>query len=266
MIMGILPWVLLAILGLAAGTTAGLLGIGGGMLVVPGLFYIFNLMDFPPDFVMHSAIATSMSIMTFTATASIVAHHSKGDVQWGVFWKIIPGILLGVLLGALLDHTLSSALLKIIFGLFLLLISVKLLLDFKPQVQSESLPRLAIINAVGLGIGFKSGLLGVGGGAISVPFLIYCGLPMYEVVGTSSSFSLPISILGTLAFLLSSHGDSFLPGFIGYIYWPALLLIAPFTILGAFLGTSLSHLISGEKLRMAFALFLLFISLNMLLT
>ncbi|MBE9143148.1 sulfite exporter TauE/SafE family protein [Planktothrix mougeotii] len=262
--MGILPWILLVALGLTAGTAAGLLGIGGGMLVVPGLFYIFNLMEFPPSLVMHVAIATSMSIMVCTATSSILAHHSKGDVQWGVFWKIVPGILLGVLLGAALDNTLSSHWLKIIFGLFLLLISIKLLLNFKPQPQSKTLPRLVIINAVGLGIGFKSGLLGVGGGAISVPFLIYCGLPMYEVVGTSSSFSLPISILGTLAFLLSSQGGASLPGFTGYIYWPALLLIAPFTILGAFWGTTLSHIISGEKLRTAFALFLLLISLNML--
>lgn len=264
--MDILPWVLLATLGLTAGTAAGLLGIGGGMLVVPGLFYIFNLMEFPSNLVMHVAIATSMSVMVCTATSSIVAHHAKGDVQWRVFWKIIPSILLGVLLGTILDNRLSSDWLKIIFGLFLLIISLKLLLDFKPQSKSETLPKSAIINAVGLGIGFKSGLLGVGGGAISVPFLIYCGLPMYEVVGTSSSFSLPISILGTLAFLFSSDSVSSFPGLTGYIYLPALFLIAPFTILGAFLGTNLSHIISGEKIRTSFALFLLLISLNMLFT
>jgi uncharacterized membrane protein YfcA len=257
---------LLVGLGLAAGLLAGLLGIGGGMVVVPGLFYIFALMNFPESSLMHMAAGTSMCVMVFTAVSSIGSHQVKGDVRWLIVARVVPGILVGVLLGALLDRSLNTRWLEFIFGLFLLVISLKMFLNWRPQTEAGSLPNLAITNLVGLAIGFKSGLLGIGGGAISIPFLIYCGLPMHQVVGTSASFTLPIAILGTILFLNLSQVDGLIPGSTGYIYWPAFWLVAPASILGAVLGTKLCHAISAEKLRRIFAGFLFLLGIKMLLT
>lgn len=261
----VVPVCMLIAVGLAAGLMAGLIGIGGGMVVVPGLFYIFKFMNFPTDEVMHIAVGTAMGVMICTSIASTLSHQVKGDVQWPIFWRIMTGIIIGVIVGAKLDQHLNAHAIEIVFGLFVLAVSIKMFLNWKPKVQgTNKIPNLVLTNGVGLIIGFKSGLLGIGGGALSIPFLIYCDLPMHEVVGTSASFTLPISIVGTLAFLLLGTEHSSLSLSTGYIYWPALLLVAPCTMLGAFLGTKLSHAISAPKLRLIFAIFLFFLGLRML--
>ncbi|ACK68907.1 protein of unknown function DUF81 [Gloeothece citriformis PCC 7424] len=257
---------LLSVLGLSSGLMAGLLGIGGGMVIVPGLFFIFQLMGIPHNLLMHLAMGTSMCVMICTATASTWTHQLKGDIRWDFLLKILPGIFLGLMIGSSASQHLSTRLLECIFGFFLLFVSVKILLKGKltTQKQSQS-PKLSFINLMGTIIGLKSGLLGIGGGAISIPFLIYCGLPMTEVAGTSASFSLPISILGTFSLGIFATTESNFPLSIGYIYWPAVLMIAPFTMFGASIGTKLSHLIPAETMRFIFAWFLLFVSMRMLL-
>ena len=264
--MGLLDVGLFAALGMAAGTLAGLLGIGGGMVIVPGLFYLLRLLHLPEASIIHLAAGTSMCIMVGTATASTWAHHSKGHIHWPMFKNVILGIALGVVSGNLLANRLQANTLELIFGLFLLVITLKLFLDFKPDVKEEpiNIPGMAATSAVGALIGFKSGVLGIGGGAISVPFLLYCGLPMNKASGTSASFTLPISIIGTMSFMLLSSAETAIPWSTGYIYWPAVLMVAPFTMLGAPLGAKLSRIVPANKLRLVFATFLLFISLKML--
>ena len=204
---------LFAVLGITAGTLAGLLGIGGGMLIVPGLFYLFNLIHLPAESAMHLAAGTSMCIMVCTAAASTWAHHAKGHIHWSMFRNVIVGIGIGVVSGNLLSNHLREDLLELIFGLFLLVITIKLFLDVKPEAETEEMgvPGIAATSAVGMLIGFKSGVLGIGGGAISVPFLLYCGLPMNQASGTSASFTLPISIIGTMSFMLLSGAHSTSP-------------------------------------------------------
>ena len=256
-------FVLFALLGIGAGTMAGMLGIGGGMIIVPGLFYLFSLMDLPSYSLMHLAAGSAMCIMIFTSASSTLSHHVRGDVQWDIFGRIIAAIGLGVLLGNLLSNRLDTHWLEIIFGLFLLVVSIKILLDWKPAFEQTTYPPVSLITIVGILIGFKSGILGIGGGAISVPFLLYCGLPMSKASGTSASFTLPIAIVGTLSFLLFSQGYTDISWATGYIYWPAVALVAPFTVMGAPIGTRLSHVISPQQLRRIFGLLLVVIGLRM---
>ncbi len=258
-----LDFALFALLGIGAGTMAGMLGIGGGMIIVPGLFYLFSVIDLPSYSLMHLAAGSAMCIMIFTAASSTFSHHLRGDVQWGIFGRIIAAIGVGVVLGNSLSNHLDTHWLEIIFGVFLLAVSIKILLDWKPAFEETTMPPLWVFAIVGTLIGFKSGILGIGGGAISVPFLLYCGLPMNKASGTSASFTLPIAIVGTLSFLLLSPGYGDIAWSTGYIYWPAVALVAPFTMIGAPIGTQLSHIISPQQLRRIFGLLLVVIGLRM---
>ena len=262
--LSIADMLLFAGLGITAGTLAGLFGLGGGTLIVPGLFYLFSLMDLPEESLIHVAAATSMGIMICTSTASTVAHQLKGHIQWSFFQRIGISIIIGVICGNLLSRNISANLLELIFGIFLLIVSLKILLDFKPDGTEKRIPSFLITSLIGFVIGFKSGVLGVGGGTLSVPFLLYCGLPMKEASGTSASFTLPIAIIGTMAFLLLGDTQTTIPWSTGYIYWPAIALVAPFTMLGAPIGARLSQVISAQKLRRFFALLLLCLSARML--
>lgn len=257
---------LFAGLGITAGLLAGLLGIGGGMVIVPGLFYLFHLVQIPDEALMHLAAGTSTCIMICTAASSTWSHHIKGHIHWSIFKKIIAGIAVGVVSGNLLANHLDSSWLELVFGIFLLVVSLKIFLDVKPEPQGEeeNAPSLPATSAIGMAIGFKSGILGIGGGALSVPFLLYCDLPMKHATGTSASFTLPIALVGTASFILLSGSHTVIPGATGYVYWPAVLLVAPFSMLGAPLGAKLSQIVPGERLRTVFALFLLSVSFKML--
>ena len=262
---------LFSLLGITAGTLAGMLGIGGGMIIVPGLFYLFSIIHLPEQALIHMAAGSAMGIMLFTASASTWSHHARGDVQWDIFKQVVPGIAIGVVTGTLLSSHIDAQWLEVIFGIFLLVIAGKILLAWKPKVE-EGLeddegqgPSRPLASVVGSVIGLKSGILGIGGGALSVPFLLYCGLPMKHASGTSASFTLPIAVTGTLAFALLSPSDPQIQWSTGYIYWPAIALVAPFTILGAPLGTLLSHRVPADLLRRIFAVLLLGIGGKMLL-
>ncbi|MEL6249288.1 MAG: sulfite exporter TauE/SafE family protein [Cyanobacteria bacterium J06627_15] len=255
---------LFGVLGITAGTLAGMLGIGGGMVIVPGLFYLFSVMGLPEESLMHMAAGTAMCIMLFTSTASTWSHHAKGDVQWSLFKQVVPAIGVGVILGNSLSNRLDTHWLEIVFGLFLMVVAVKILLAWLPSFGGTETPRHSTTTLIGSLIGFKSGILGIGGGAISVPFLLYCGLPMKAASGTSAAFTFPIAVVGTLAFTLFSPTYPQIEWSTGYLYWPAIALVAPFTMLGAPIGTLLSHRIPAERLRRIFALLLVFIGVRML--
>ncbi|WP_044151382.1 sulfite exporter TauE/SafE family protein [Leptolyngbya iicbica] len=256
---------LFAGLGLTAGILSGLFGIGGGMVIVPGLFYLFRLLDLPHEWVMHLAAGSAMCIMVFTSASSAWSHHQRGDVQWSLFRRILPAIAIGVVAGKLVANHLNSECLECVFGLFLVFIALKILFNWLPKPDQPGEPSPPLTHAVGTVLGFKSGVLGIGGGAISVPFLLYSGLPMSQASGTSASFTLPIALVGTLSCLTLTIQDLSIPLATGTIYWPAVGLVAPFTMLGAPLGTQLCHQIAAPKLKRAFAIFLLFLGVRLLL-
>ena len=260
-ILNFLPF---AIFGVTAGTLAGLLGIGGGMVIVPGLFYLFTLMHLPEETLIHMAAGTSMCIMIFTSASSMWSHQRKGNVQWAIFRQVIIAIIIGVVFGNLLSSTLNAEWLEVIFGIFLLSVSLKFLLNWSPDLGEACAPQHWITSLIGLVIGFKSGVLGIGGGALSVPFLMHCGLPVNKASGTSASFTFPIAIVGTLSFLILTSGQTTTPWSTGYIYWPAVALVAPFTMVGAPIGAKLSQIIPAQKLRTIFTLFLMGVGFKML--
>jgi len=255
---------LFGVLGVTAGTLAGMLGIGGGMVIVPGLFYLFGVIGLPEETLMHMAAGTAMGIMVFTSAASTWSHHAKGDVQWSMFRRVIPAVGLGVVGGNLVSNHLDTHWLEVIFGVFLVLVAVKIATAWVPSFDETEMPNRGITTTIGSLIGFKSGILGIGGGAISVPFLLYCGLPMKSASGTSASFTLPIAVVGTVAFALFSPNYPQISWSTGYVYWPAIALVAPFTMLGAPIGTIFSHRIPAERLKRIFAILLVFIGVRML--
>ncbi|HEY9888364.1 MAG TPA: sulfite exporter TauE/SafE family protein [Candidatus Obscuribacterales bacterium] len=262
--LGLVNVVLLAVLGLTAGTLSGLFGIGGGMVIVPGLFYLLQRAEVPHEWLMHLAAGSSLCIMVFTSAASAWAHHQRGDVQWRIFGRILPAIALGVVVGKLLAYHLNTDWLEFIFGLFLLFIALKILFDWLPKPETPGQPSIWLTSLVGTVLGFKSGVLGIGGGAISVPFLLYVGLPMSQASGTSASFTLPIAIVGTASCLFFTPADSAIPLATGMIYWPAVALTAPFTLIGAPFGTWLCHQIPSDRVKRWFAVFLLLLGLRLL--
>ncbi|NER84522.1 MAG: sulfite exporter TauE/SafE family protein [Leptolyngbya sp. SIO1D8] len=256
---------LFAVLGLTAGLLSGLFGIGGGMVIVPGLFYLFHILDIPHEWLMHMAAGSSMCIMVFTSASSAWSHHCKGDVRWWMLGRIIPAIAMGVVFGKLLAGHLNTEILELIFGLFLLFVSLKILFNWLPKPEKPGNPAHWLTNLVGVILGLKSGILGIGGGAISVPFLLYSGLPMSQASGTSASFTLPIAIVGTLSCLVFTTHTASIPLSTGTIYWPAVALVVPFTVLGAPLGTKLCHQVPSNHLKRWFGAFLLLLGIRLLL-
>ena len=255
--------ILMAISGLVIGFIAALLGIGGGMVMVPALFFIFKLTGIIPHDQMHVAAGTSLLVMVATSIGSVVSHAREGNVVWQVSRRTVPGIAIGVILGAVLASRLPTSALSDIFSVVLILVSLTMIFGFKAQPAQKPRPGRFKCSAIGSVIGFKSGLLGVGGGALSVPWLTWHGIPQREVSGTSSTFTLPAAIIGTIAFAFTGFNQTDMPYTIGFVYWPALPIAGCASIFGAFVGAKFSRRVSGRLLRILFGLLLLAVSVSM---
>ena len=254
---------LFALIGAFAGIAAGLFGIGGGSIIVPGIFLVLSSNNHSES--MHYAIATSLLVMIFTAASSAYANNRNHNVRWDIFRKMLPGIIIGVFAGALVSVYLSGRVLAIIFGIVLLFISYKLFFGFNPHREKEKDSLLSIFSPI---IGFKSGLLGVGGGTVSVPLFSYYGLEMNKATGTSSSLTLPIAISGTIAHFIFgaflNQGASASFNVLGSIFLPAALALIPFTMVFALLGARLSKVMPQKYLRIAFSLLLFAVSIKLI--
>jgi len=253
----------MAIAGGAIGFVSAILGIGGGMLMVPALLLIIRLLDVPPDNRMHVAAGTSLLIMVATALGSTVNHARRGNVVGVIVWRVIPGIVVGVIAGSLLAHVLASHVLSLIFAGVLLLVGLMMLFGFKTTPGTRKTPGRVTSSLAGSVIGFKSGLLGVGGGALSVPWLTSLGLPQNEVSGTSACFTLPAAIVGTIAFMLTGMDSVDLPLTIGYVFWPALPVAGGASLVATFFGARLARTVPGRSLRIAFGVIVLGVAVSM---
>jgi uncharacterized membrane protein YfcA len=257
--------ILMAISGLVIGFIAALLGIGGGMVMVPALFFIFKLTDIIPHDQMHVAAGTSLLVMVATSIGSVVSHAREGNIVWKMTTRTVPGIALGVVFGALLSSYLPTATLSGIFAVVLVLVSLTMIFAFKAQPAARPLPSPMKASAIGSIIGFKSGLLGVGGGALSVPWLTWMGISQRQVSGTSSTFTFPAAIIGTIAFIFIGLGTTDIPYTIGFVYWPALPIAGCASVFGAFVGAKFSRRAPGRLLRILFGILLLGVSVSMIL-
>lgn len=253
-----------AVVGAVVGLLAGLLGVGGGGIVVPLLVFVFKLQGVSNEIIMHLALGTSLAGIMFTSVSSMRAHHSHGAVDWLVVRRIAVGILLGTFIGSCLAARLSTAFLMIFFALFLYFVAVQLLIDKKPKASRE-LPGVLGMFAAGNTIGFLSSLVGIGGGSLSVPFMIWCNVAVRHAIGTSAAIGLPIAMAGTAGYVFNGWGVSELPDYsIGYVYLPALFCIAAISVLTAPIGARLAHSLPVGLLKKLLALLLIFVASKML--
>ncbi len=251
--------------GAAAGFLSGLIGIGGGLVVVPLLNMIFRLQgNIAPEMIMHVAVATSLSSILFTAVSSTRAHARRNAVLWGYVRGLAPAIVLGTFCAAGLASRMSTQGLRIFFVIFLFFIATQMFFDMYPHAR-KTMPGKAGLALAGFIIGGVSSLVGLGGGSMSVPFLRWSGVEMRHAVGTSAAISWPIAVAGTLGFFYVGWGVPNLPPWsIGYVNLPATLGIACSSVLLAPLGARLAHSMPVAALRRFFAVFLYVTACEML--
>ncbi len=256
----------LLVLGAVAGVLAGLLGIGGGAVIVPALVWIFHSVEkIPEQHLMHIAIGTSLATIVVTSMTSIWAHHKRGAVQWPVVAQLAPGIVIGALLGAVVADFLSSETLRIVFGVFLVLLSIEMTFGKKPAPHRQ-LPNRIATGGVGVVIGTISSLVGIGGGSLTVPFLAFCNVALRNAVATSAACGFPIAVSGAVGFIATGWNAENLPEYsLGYIYLPAFLFIALISMLTAPLGAKLAHTLPTQVLKKFFGVFLACVGIKMLL-
>ncbi len=251
-------------LGCFTGFSAGLLGVGGGMLTVPFITMLLSVRHFPAALVVHVAIATSLSIILFTSIASLRAHHRHGAVLWPVVKNFAPGILVGSWIGPWIGAQLSSSALALFFGLFISFSATQMLLDRKPKPTRE-LPQRPGMVAVGLVIGALSGLVGAGGGFISVPFMSWCNVRIHNAVATSAAVGFPIALSATLSNIYFGLQEPALPaGTLGFLYLPALALVSAGAVLTAPVGARVAHSLDVRSLKRIYALMLYALAAYML--
>ncbi len=269
----ILPYLAYLGVGAIAGVLAGLLGVGGGLVIVPMLVFCFTRLGLPgvhhgpPSGVHHaSGLGTSMASIMFTSVSSFWSHHRRGAVAWDAVRRIVPGILAGTFCGTFVASSLPANWLKGFFAVFLAYVAVQMLRDQKPK-PSRELPGLWGMSGVGAGIGLVSSLVGIGGGTLSVPFLIWCNLPGHRAIGTSAAIGFPIAVGGALGYLVNGWHDASLPPYaVGYIYGPALACIVAASVLTAPLGVRLAHRLPVARLKRVFAVLLIVVGVRMVLS
>ena len=255
----------LAALGLISGFLAGLLGIGGGMLMVPFITYIIGQRGVSADLAVKMAIATSMATIVFTSISSVRAHHKRGAVRWDIVRRLAPGIVIGSLAGSLgVFALLKGSVLAVVFALFVGFSATQMFLDRKPK-PARQMPGTAGQLGVGGVIGFVSGLVGAGGGFISVPFMAWCNVSIHTAVATSAALGFPIAVANVLGYAISGQSVQGLPqGAFGYIWLPALGVIAACSVLTAPLGARAAHSLPVGKLKRVFASLLYLLASYML--
>lgn len=252
-------------LGAFAGVFAGMLGIGGGLVLVPALALMFAAQaQFPAGEILHVALGTSMASIIFTAIASIRTHHRHGAIRWDVVKTITPGILVGTGLGTLVAASVPTRPLAVFFTFFVCLVAVQMAMNLKPKATRE-LPGSVGIAGVGLGIGVLSSLVAIGGGSLTVPFLTWCNVRIQHAIGTSAAVGLPIAIGGTAGYVFNGWGKAGLPaGSVGYVYLPALVILVAATMVTAPVGARLAHRLPVATLKRIFAGLLILLAAKML--
>jgi uncharacterized protein len=241
------------LIGAATGFLAGLLGIGGGMIMVPFVTFILNAKGYPADYTVKMAVATSLATICFTSLSSVRAHHRRGAVRWPIVKVLAPGILVGSLAGAQLAVALPGRVLGVAFAVFVAFSATQMLLERKPK-PTRTMPGPLGTFAVGNVIGFLSALVGAGGAFISVPFMTWCNVKIHDAVGTSAALGFPIALAGTLGYIWAGQGvPQMPPGSVGYLYLPGLVVISIASMSTAPLGARTAHRMDIRPLRKLFA-------------
>jgi uncharacterized membrane protein YfcA len=252
------------LLGMVTGVLAGLFGIGGGLVIVPVLVILFSAHNFPADVVMIMAVASSLAAIILTAISSVVAHHRLGSLLWAKVFSLTPGIMIGAAAGAMLAKQISADTLRLILVAFLLYVGVQMALQLKPKAgnakQSKTLDAI-----VGVVIGLMSAIVGIGGGTLTVPYLVHGQHLMRQAVAVASACGLPIAIVGTASYVLLGWHDPRLPEWsLGYVYLPAFFGVSVSSIFTAPIGAKLAHKLPAATLKRYFSVLLFIMAAKLL--
>ncbi len=250
--------------GALGGFIAGLLGVGGGIVIVPALFHLFLWLGVDPNVAMHVSVGTSLSTILATSLSSIRAHHSRGSVDWPLFRRWIPGIGAGVAIGTAIAGFAKGEVLTGVFAVVALLVAIYM--GALPQGfrLARDLPKGFGFHVLGAFIGGISAMVGIGGGSLSVPAMVLCDQPMKRAVGTAAAIGFVIAIVGTIGFVIAGWGDEALPPWsLGYVSGLGFAIIVPTTVVLAPIGARVAHSVDVLLLKRIFALFLLATSIKM---
>jgi uncharacterized membrane protein YfcA len=251
--------------GAFAGLMAGLLGIGGGLIIVPALAVLFTAQGFAGDTLMHYAVGTSLATIVPTSVSSLLAHHRRGSVLWPAVRGMAPAIVLGALAGAWLAQQVSSPGLALCFGVFEILVAIQLLVGRQPAAH-RTLPGPAGLGVAGSVVGVISALLGIGGATLTAPFLMWNRVDIRTAVGTAATCGLPIALAGAAGFVLAGIAADGQPGWnSGFVYWPAVAGIVLASVPMAPVGARLAHHLPQRMLQRIFAAFLVLVGMKMIL-
>ncbi len=252
------------LLGMVSGVLAGLFGIGGGIVIVPALVFLFTAQELPADLVMIMAIATSLATIILTATSSVLAHHRLGSVIWGKVFRLAPGIVVGSVVGATVANSIQTDLLRLIFIVFLLYVGTQMALEMKPKVGAAnySMPIDFVVASL---IGLMSSLVGIGGGALTVPFLMHCQYSMRNAVAIASACGLPIAVASTLSYMVLGMHASNLPAWsVGYVYLPSFFGVSLGGVMTAPYGARLAHKLPAHQLKRYFSLLIFILAAKLM--
>ncbi|MBI42211.1 MAG: hypothetical protein CMI11_01665 [Oceanospirillales bacterium] len=264
-----LTWLLglalaLMLTGVVAGLMAGLLGVGGGIVIVPVLYHLFTLLGIDEAVRMHVAVGTSLATIIPTSIMSSRAHYRKGSLNPELLRQLVPGVIVGVVIGAVASGYLSGEVLTGVFATIAMLVALNMAFKKEGFCLAERLPGAAGTGLIGTFIGAVSTLMGIGGGTLSVPILSAFRTPMHTAVGTGAALGLVISLPGTIGFLINGIGVEARPPLsLGYVNLIGLCLIIPATMKMAPVGARIAHAINARLLRQLFALFLALTSARM---
>jgi uncharacterized protein len=255
-------WAAYLAIGAFVGFIAGLLGVGGGIVMVPLLVYVFTTQGLDAS-ALHMALATAIATILFTSLSSVRAHHSYGSVDWAVVRAMSPGILVGSFLAALLAGLIPTRPLALLFTALVFYAATQMLLDLRPK-GTRPLPSSLQLFGVAAGIGGVASLLSAGGAFMSIPFLAWCGVPLRRAIGSAAAIGFPIALAGTAGHIVQGLRADLPPGSLGYVYLPALGLLIVASMATAPLGAKLAHRLPVKRLRIVFAALLYAMALRML--
>lgn len=259
-----MTWILFGSIGILVGLASGLFGIGGGVIMVPAIFYTLELMNISPDQSIFIATKTSLAVILFTSLYSAYNHNKMKPLNYSILRSLAAFVVLGTILGGFLVTMLDAKSLKILFMVYISLVALKMWFGFKNPKSSDDLPPIWANIVVGAVIGMKSAILGIGGGTISIPYLTYRGVKIKEAAGISAALGFIIALIATTTNIINGFlSSAVMPrNTFGLIYIPGVFSILCTSLLFSKIGVKLSHKLPQEKLRKVFALFLMGIAMK----
>jgi uncharacterized protein len=259
-------WLGYVAIGAAVGFFAGMLGIGGGAIMVPLLVMLFEAQGLPKTHILHLAVGTGMATILFTSLASVRAHAARGAIRWDIARNITPGILLGGLVGSWIASFIPTAAFAAIFTAVIYIAATNMLLDRKPKASRQP-PGFAGMFVFGFVVSAVSAFTAIGGAFMTVPFMLWCNVPLLQAIGTAAMIGFPIALSGTIGFIATGLRESGLPPYsVGFVYLPALGGIVVSSMLMAPVGAAAAHRLPTLWLKRIFAVLFYVMATRMLLT